>query len=671
MNIVPIKQPTGQRGLKGSNALLETVLASFSELLPLYPATFRPFASQIRPLLLRLLSGASRSPTQDGDGNSLTPVSAGVHEHALKLLIRLHYCAPRNSSGEEWLTTLRATIVASHEAADQVFRAVIEDWESSDPSQRRPPSRKDLSDVPRFDLPDALGLLPWAGLHHGAHRIRTLLDLLRAFLSASTSASITMPLGSIFDLMVRLCSLTLPCTKKGSIDGVRLNGEIGRDEREELWLELPIIHVAALDIMASTIDVFQDASSAVAQSSLDQLLWVFQAEHHVAPIRRASYSLIRRILCLAGQSLSTRHIKSLVPLFRSCCSDLLVTAEEHPLSVVIGNNAASKPPPNGSFSMNADSFSVLPGPQATIALPEKTELRTAAADLLPLLLACVPSERLPRSMRAQVDRTAILIGHRDAMTSSVLNPPAVTKDRSIDSSSMPFLAQAFGDDGYVDGILKPRLPILCLASTTTTPNQRVIAESGNGDDSIEEESEAVDDTIGFAADIFDELENSLENSLEKTSPRNVGHHDPSLASATVHASEVLSTTPGNNRVVSKRVRSPHGLAEDTESSVPDNLLKKARIGGVDDEDVAMENTHLSGMIIPTSLAVPISTSPLRGRSAVPAPATSVTTDGAVAEARTDADNDSDDSGGIPTLDVEADTDEDQEEDEDESEGEDG
>ncbi|OXV07455.1 hypothetical protein Egran_04780 [Elaphomyces granulatus] len=446
LNLVSIK-PSSEpsRILRPEAPLLEVVLLAFSDLISRHPTTFRPFSAQIHSLLVTIIG----SPTFP------KPFPVSVLRLAQRLFISLHNCAPKNTSGDEWTKACKLTIKSVHQTADFVFRAVVEQWEPGDQSDHQPRRPRDFSQSLGDDAPNPLGLPGWHGIRIGADRLKTLLYFLSSFVTSRTASTVNVPVAAFLDLTSRLTSLQVPVARSDvSQSSLQLNTEIGREEREELWSELPGIHVACLDLFSTMVLTFRNSIISVAQNMLEQALWVFEAEAFHKEVRVASYHLIANLLPWLGPSMTKPTISALSPLVRSCCQDLLSD-----LTSNVSNSSEPKIKPKGNQnSVNADSFlnSTVRGNYQTAPFP----VYAAAYQLLSTLLSWLPLEHLPPPLRAEIDRTAILTGDHDAMLSSVLNPTPVAKGRRGNPSILPFLTRRYPDRMAVECLLRPRMPIL-------------------------------------------------------------------------------------------------------------------------------------------------------------------------------------------------------------------
>lgn len=316
---------------------LETVLQCMLQLIPDHPNTFRPFVSKLQTALARFIGGNSQS---DHDTHL-----------AQSVFVTLHFCAPKNAAGQAWLNACQAGIDSIHGVADQVFRAVVEDWESSNRSRDQDSRRKTFGEIPRSSEDDPLGLPRWEGTYQGSRRIVSLLRLLETFLLRPTAQSTTLPVGLILDLISRLLYIRVPENWKESQTSVRFNPEIGREEREELFVTLPDIHRSTLNLLCSLVEVTSVTILPASYTIVDQCLWVFAAENANEMVRLGSYQLFDKLMPLMGLSFTKDGFKQLSGLIDSCCKDLSRTFPNG----VMGQNQTGS---NSKAAVNghADSF---------------------------------------------------------------------------------------------------------------------------------------------------------------------------------------------------------------------------------------------------------------------------------------------------------------------------
>jgi hypothetical protein len=635
LNLISVKpSPEPVRKLKPNTPFLEIVLSAFLELIARHPTIFRPFSAQIHSILQEIIGATS--PTFTGATVDL----------AEQLFIALHNCAPKNTSAEEWKNACRLTISSAHRAADYVLRGVVEQWESVDATLRQGAQPQDYSQLVADAGPDALGLPGWEGIHAGVERLTVLLRLLSQFLTAPTASAVTIPLGLILDLTSRLSAITVPAPGAD----VPVNLQIGREERDGLWAELPRIHSVCMKLLLSVVDALETGVVPVAQTILEKSLWVFRAEKFNKDIRVSVYDLVHALLPLMGPSTTKKNISSLADVLRSCCSDILPPTGDSVPSAASDPKGKAK---TNQATVNADSF-LHPASKQSRQIQTSTtfpNLKRAASDLLPVVLAFVPIEFLPTSLRAEIDRTVILTSDKTGMLASVLNPVPAIKGRGTSSSIIPFLARCYSSEMEVEGLIRPRMPVVMHAPGI----------SGYGS-MVDEEDE--------------EQEEQATAAVQHAAPELTGFLRPTA-----------TPTIQNNQRTTEALKEPapsmhkRSLPEENKAGVPtapaasltdkklDNVQpKKARL---DTEAVSAQPalgtaspasfTGTAAISIPTAsitaTSAPMPTSTAKATTAgadVPMSGTAV----AAAEA---GDDDSDDE--IPTLNVEPDTDdEDDEED---------
>lgn len=309
--------------------------------------------------------------------------------------------------------------------------------------------------------PDALGLAPWTGIHSGSRKMTALVKLLSSFLLMPTTSTVSIPIGSILDLTSRLSSITVP--SPGVDVSNIINPEIGRDERESLWSGLPEIHVAVLNLLRTVIEALGNSSMSIVQNCLEQALWIFESEGFNKSIRTATYRLLDVALPIIGYSLVKPDVKSLAPAIRASCNDLLelVSSEKNEKSQRASGSSKGKSKGQSAIS-NADDFLNLKSKSSAGSVISLTTSATgtAASELLCTVLSCVPVELIPSSLRAELDRTSILVQNKQAMLASVLNPAPSNGRQRGHASILPFLARSSPADISVEGLLRPRMPVL-------------------------------------------------------------------------------------------------------------------------------------------------------------------------------------------------------------------
>ncbi len=363
---------------------------------------------------------------------------------------------------------MRAIIADIHHTADRAFIAVIEDWESTIGASGQGADRKGLSESISTGNESLLGLPQWHGISAGVERLSGLLTQLSTFIAAPTASTTSLPLGSLIDLITRIFSIVVPSKQSitDSYGGVRLNPEVGRHDREALWAGMPRIHVAALGVMSAIAIRLGTCFLPLAQGTLDQVSWVFTGECFNCDVRAATYVLVAELLKLIGPSLTRSSVLSLVAIIEHCCKELLPNSSATVGSLVGGIARKGNGDAKGASSANADAFLKPTSSTTPQSSPPPGSPYAAASALLPLLLAQLPQQHLSYPLRAQIDRTAVLTQHRQAMVASVLNPTLERKGSRGTRSIMPLLARSFGDTLEVEGLLRPRMPVLQVGKET-------------------------------------------------------------------------------------------------------------------------------------------------------------------------------------------------------------
>lgn len=486
--------------LRAPPSLLLTILECFSELLPRHPTIFRPHLKILRPLLCRLVaptpsSGLSADQPQDA-------ISTEISDAARRLLVQLPCCAPKGASSEEWENAIRTAIGGVHRVADRVFRAVLEDWQST---VREAPANGHTLDGEVQDLEDDyLSLPPWSGIFAGSERLVGLIQLVKQYLDSPTANAVTFKVGVVMDLITRILSLTIPSSGSKSFQNtVRVNNQVSKEERENLWLVLPAVHVAAIELLLSMAHRLQASTLAIDTLVLDQLVWVSGSEKDNAQVRTACYKAIAALLERSGVTLPKSSVDSLVPLIRACCEDLLPSESAPAVVKDTPGQAKSKGNSQPQGSANADSF--LGSKAVNDPMASFSGLRDAAHVLLPVLLSDVRAQYFSDSLRARLDRTAVLIQHKEAMLASVLNPPPSKKFGKPAASILPLMARSFQGDHDIEGMMRPRMPVIRLGNQDSELDGVVEEEDEaeveeDEDADVEAEAQAEESFVGQELD---------------------------------------------------------------------------------------------------------------------------------------------------------------------------
>lgn len=627
VSVKPSSEPT--RKLRPNTPFLEIVLHALLELIARHPTTFRPFSAQIHSLLQAIIG--STSPTLPGP----------VVEQAEQLFISLHNCAPKNTAGDEWKNATMLTISSIHRTSDYVFRSIVEQWESVDPALRQAAVPQNYSQEMSDGGSNPLGLPSWHGIHAGVDRLLALLSLLSAFFSTPTASTVTIPMGHILDLTSRLTSVTVP-TDGGD---AQPNLQISREERENLWTELPRIHAACINLLLTVSNALETGTFSVAQTILEQVTWVFRAEKFSGKVRGSTYSLVRDLLSTMGPSMTKQSVSSLTDLIRTCCLDVLPPADDSNSPPGASSDAKGKSKA-AQATTNADSFlnSGKQGSQAKQG-PSFPDLKRAASELLPVILTAVPTGLLAPSVRAEIDRTIILTADKNAMLASVLNPLPAVKGRGAGSSIMPFLARSHADAMDVESLIRPRMPVL------------INAPDMNGYVNADEEEEEEDEEMTGST-----YQPTTESTgLLKTSPPPVVPPSSAPTATSAGAAQAPASSLNKRVYPEEPSKAQSGLPAETKE---DTHIKRARF---EKDTPAAPATESSASFTGTP-AIPAQKQSVTTSSApVPAQTTinpNVTTPGPVASKQepstSGAAEESDDE--LPTLNLEPDTDDEDEDD---------
>ncbi|KAL2865648.1 RIX1/PELP1 family protein [Aspergillus lucknowensis] len=557
----PSSEPT--RRLKSNTPYLEVVLRAYSELIARHPTTFRPFSAQMHSILQAIVGSTPRSH------------SRAVIDVSEQLFIALHHCAPKNTGGEEWKNACRMTIVSIHETANHVLRAVVEQWESVDPSLRQQLDHSiDYASEVGSHGTNALGLARWRGLDLGVDRLLVLLRMLSTFLKSATSSTVSIPVGSILDLTARLMSVTVPSDAGGVHQA---NPEISRTEREHLFTELPRIHAACMKLLHTLVKMLDTAALPVSQTILEQILWVFRAEKFNKKVRTAVYGIVHVLVKLIGPSMNKKTVSSLSDVIRICCSDILPQDVENSAKELPDAKSKSK---TNSNAVNADFFlnpNLKQGRQtsASIKFPK---LSRAASSLLPVILTYIPTEHLAPPIRAEIDRTIIITSDKDAMYASVLNPSPAVKGRGANISILPFLARSYPTEMDVEALIRPRMPVL----TNSTG-------------------------VGHYVDVEDDELEEVAVEATPASPVSTGFLRPST---TPNLQDLVASGGPNKATITTTLNKRNHLEEPGIQSALPSTITEASAGGIQIKKARFEST--------------VSTTPAGSSYVKPEPATSTT-----------------------------------------------
>ncbi|KAL8691114.1 MAG: hypothetical protein Q9218_003588 [Villophora microphyllina] len=440
--------------------LLSIVLWAFGELLPYHPSAFRPFVGQIRALVLPLTAPTRSSPlSDDPTGEVVEPmISEPIVQRARQVFVLLNGCAPKNAQSQEWAQTLSALIEKTHETADLVFRALLEDWEPSAHSGHPRTTTVSNPSMIVYAIREETGLPGWIGIGGGLERLTGLLMTLRSYLLYPSPSSLAFPVGKLMDVVDRILSALPPSIggPQGATLSTRTNPEIGRDECEAVWAWLPHLHVSALSVLEQVVARLEQDSMAIDQQILSLVLWIFEKEHFHNQIRLINYRLLAQVLARRGSGLPRSSMDSVAFFLKLCCEDLMPT-EAGPGLAKNSSNDSTTITTTTKDAANADEYlkrsAQSPRPSAA-----SKEMRHAAESLLAAALSYLPPKALDFSLRSRIDQTAILSQSRLILHSSVLNPPASRRENPR-SSIIPLLARQYPQSLDTEALVRPRMPM--------------------------------------------------------------------------------------------------------------------------------------------------------------------------------------------------------------------
>ncbi|RKF74497.1 putative arm repeat-containing protein [Golovinomyces cichoracearum] len=454
---------------KASNAsckVQEYVLQSFALLIPRHASIFKPFSSQIRILISHFIA-----PSRTG-----TPfVSLLLRQSARHVLVCLHETAPKNTYCDEWSKSLGDVVKHIHKISDQVFRSVIENWESSDGYVG------ESVDINKqmYGGDDTGYLAPWSGIEAGIDKLIGMLETLAVYFQVETSRPVKLPLGMIRDMISRILSISTPMTESMSgRETMQIKPGIERKEQYFLWCQMPNIYMAVFKLLLAISERLQENFLPLASECFDHLTWVFPCGKHNPEFRLLSYELMIQALSISGKGLQKPQINKALSIIKSCCHDLY----NDEISSATFHIKGTREIPISSLtnSLNINNSITYTSIVTNHQELEASDVTFAASRLLPHLLSKLPQEHLNISIRSLIERTAILSKNKEAMLSCVLNPSTGQSEKEM-TSILPHLTRAFASDDVVEVLLRPRMPQINL------PNVKLFQYDADENRSVEEE----------------------------------------------------------------------------------------------------------------------------------------------------------------------------------------
>lgn len=488
-----VKPPASSRSGPPPLRLVEAVANALCTVTPLYPTTLRPFSAQVKATFRPYVA-----PTQ-ADGLAAPHT---LLEASRKLLVLQHYTTPKDGNADEWAKTVGAFVKTAHNTGDHVFRAVQETWEPSSNYTRQTIS----CDGEAHGGGDAAEDLPtWVGVSQGAERLVGSIETIGEFFKCPTKCPVVTPVSQILDLTSRITMILPPQRASKLQDDMHLDSAISREERDELWSVLPDIHVAVVDLLIALVQRLRGNATSIAADILNQTVRIFDAEHQIPLVRERAYVLLKEVLWLHGPTLPKVSVNSLDKAIQSCCRDILSASghagpkrAEKQDSKPQASSKPNKPSTNADAYLNTQSKTAAAAAAAAAASPPTAHIANAASALLPLFSSHLPQAHLKQTLRALVDRTAVLSHNKDAMVSSVLNPYRTRTGKTL-ASVFPFLARDYPRDQSVEVLLRSSLRAGVDASAA-------VAEDGGDDEELlqkMQQTDSQDEDAGEDEDIAD------------------------------------------------------------------------------------------------------------------------------------------------------------------------
>ncbi|KIW71033.1 hypothetical protein PV04_03251 [Phialophora macrospora] len=497
--IRPVKAQVAGNPIEVANPLLNSVLQAYNQLLPRHATVFRPFVARLKLVCQSLLEDSA--------------TSAATRDLAIGVMCLLISCGPKNTASYEWTQTAAAIINSAQATADKLFRAVIEEFEPNDTSHQRALGKHNFSKEPRMSDKDELGLDTWTGVYDGSTRLLTLVDWLANLISIPMPQAVAVPLGSILDLTSRLLAVAPPESKSNAATTLRYHNEATRDEKEQLWLTLPQIHLSCLRLLQRMNGTYGPSLLAVGGAMFNQILEAFEAMSWHGSVRQLVYRIFSGVLAsidLAEMKLTHNRFLFLI---QQCCNDLKSCMP--PLSDAARSNAKK----DGFLSTETVPVTDY------LLLPGQSKLYQAAWELLPQVITHCPASAISRPLRIEMDRLSILLDHKDAMLASVMRPMLSDKGKVMTASLTPFLARSAADSIAIEALLRPRVS---AAQTTAfsagaseddepKPTHEQHEEQGGEDRDMSSSAEGSYDAIDGASESKEQIFKDTSGSAEHDS----------------------------------------------------------------------------------------------------------------------------------------------------------
>ncbi|PUU75755.1 rRNA processing/ribosome biogenesis-domain-containing protein [Tuber borchii] len=458
-----------------SEDTLATALEALKDLLCHNPVTFRPFTQRAQEIVLSVLSpqrGLSKLGRLAGD-----------------LFVSLHLSgtAPRSgtsgitanegggsSSGnratavaEGWTRAVKAVISEIDELLDVILRCMDEGHRIG---RNRSTEVSGVSNI---------GLSEWKGISKGFDRAEMLLRLLSRFLCHPTSSQVAVPVGQFVGLTGRLTGL--------SCEAAENNTAIERPERETVIVRLSGLKCCALNLLSSTIERLGRIFAPLVNLVIEQLAFAYSEHRSDTGIRTAVYTLLTALLNLFGPALDKQTVASVHPILSSLYTDLVLNADE-PKTTLPAKPVGKRGNRNTGKQKEIHADSLLSSSSRPNSRPMWLRgLISAAEELLVAVLEKLPPNYVRPQTRRLLDRAAVFTANEKAMMASVLFPATSPDGNLRGRSILPHLVGVSRGNLAVEGIVRPRLPVLWVGRRRA---DGVEEEEGEGkDEEVEDEEE--------------------------------------------------------------------------------------------------------------------------------------------------------------------------------------
>jgi len=338
----------------------------------------------------------------------------------------------------------------AHETAGDVFRAILEDHESNNSSRITNTKKHNFGKPPGNSGKDHLGLISWKGVSEGSSRLAALLLWFQHLLSSGTTQQVQVPFGEVLDLTTRILSVNIPESQNGAQPSLRYHIEASKEEREELSVNLPKLHISCLALLWSLCTTYKGILIPLYHIICDQILSKFQIMARHQDIRLFCYDIIGHIAITSNLSELDVNGKAFSDLVVQVFNDLKAAL---PLADSNKSQANSKDLTLATKTVQSQTMYSIPS-----NLRNPSNAFSSAWKLLPILLGPGVAPMLPRQLRTEADKLAVLLDHQEAMLASVLNPVLSDDGSMATASILPFLTRTGTGTPAVEALLRPRLP---------------------------------------------------------------------------------------------------------------------------------------------------------------------------------------------------------------------